>query len=159
MNEAINHALATDFYSLNIEKAGVANSYFASVDKKGTKAQQLDLVNLPTSRALGLYEPDQFPRPVMVTVESETSHNIAVVLVCFEDRNFDGFGEWGNIDDGNQPEMEVFGIYANQKDANEAVREIADAYRVLEKTATLVADYAEKRKGGEADNGHAKGAF
>ena len=159
MNDAIQYALANDFWSLSIEKSGVANSFFASVSKDGKKAQELDLAGQPTSRALGKYEPDQFPRPVMVTVESATSHNVAIVLVSFAEVTFAGFGEWGSVEQGNQPEMQVFGVYGNQAYADEALREIANAYRTLEQVADLVHDYAEKRKGGEADNGTAKGSF
>lgn len=159
LNEAMNYAMANDFYGLNIEKSGVANSFFASVSKDGKKAAELDLAGQPTSRALGKYEPDQFPRPVMVTVESATSHAVAIVLVTFEAVTFAGFGEWGSVEQRNQPEMEVLGVYGNQAYADEALREIANAYRTLEQVADLVHDYAERRAGGEPDNGTAKGAF
>lgn len=103
---------------------GVADAYFAAIDRTGAKAQALGYT--PRVVYLGdrvdLYE---VPSPLIVSLGSTTSPSAALVWVTFLSVNDFGYGDWATADGG------VVGIYATLDQAHDQLAEIAKAYRVL----------------------------
>lgn len=126
MSRALTLMHGHSIYDLGITNLteGVADAYFAAIDRTGAKANALGYT--PRVVYLGdkvdLYE---VPSPLIVSVGSTTSPSAALVWVTFLSVNANGYGDWSTADGG------VVGIYATLDQAHDALTEIARAYQIL----------------------------
>jgi hypothetical protein len=102
----------------------VTEAFFAALDRTGEKAQDLGyrpVIGYLAER-VDLYE---VPGPVIVTLGSETSPSVALVIVIFRDYTDSGWGDWTTA------EGQVAGIFDSLPDAIAELREIVKAIKTL----------------------------
>jgi hypothetical protein len=102
----------------------VTSAFFAALDKTGEKAQELGyrpLVGYLTER-VDLYE---VPGPVIVTLGSEDSPRMALVIVMFHDFTDSGWGDWTTATGM------VAGLFETHDEAINEMRAIVKAIKTL----------------------------
>ena len=102
----------------------VSGAFFAAMDKTGEKANELGYT--PAVAWLG-QRVDRYetPSPVVVTLASETSGRVSLIIVIFTDTNAAGYGEWTTA------QAEVGGIFDSLDEAKAELRAITQAVQVL----------------------------
>lgn len=127
LEEMIAFSEGNDISSLGISYSDltpIRTAFFAALDKTGEKAQALGyrpLVGYLGQRS----ERFDIPSPVLVTLGSETSARVALVIVEFTDTNDAGYGDWASA------RARVAGIFADMDDATERLRTLTSAIRTI----------------------------
>jgi hypothetical protein len=117
----------------------VTTAFFAAVDKTGEKAIQLGyrpLVGYLTER-VDLYET---PGPVIVTVGSEDSPRMALVIVRFTTYADSGYGDWTTA------VGEVAGVFGTHDEAKVELTAIVRAIKTLKTVMNATDKRNEGRK-------------
>ena len=117
----------------------VTTAFFAAVDKTGEKAIQLGyrpLVGYLTER-VDLYET---PGPVIVTVGSEDSPRMALVIVRFTTYADSGYGDWTTA------VGEVAGVFGTHDEAKVELTAIVRAIKTLKTVMNATDKRNESRK-------------
>lgn len=150
INEVFGFALGNHWTTLQCKETVFANRYFAGMDSTGAKAEALGLEYQPMIQALGKWQGEgSHPRPTMVSIESKTSTNHAVVLVAWGRQTVKGYGDWKTA------EYHLLGICkSGYEEARNLMFEVASAFTDLEDLTDLSADRAEGRDRW-TDDGHA----
>lgn len=115
-----------DISQLGITSAseGIADAFFAGVDKTGAKAQELGYQPqvVWTSPRVDLYE---VPGAVIVSIQSTVSRRAALVWVDFTEVDANGYGDWLTANPA------LISVYDDLDQAHENLREIAKALRTM----------------------------
>lgn len=118
-----NHISTLGIDPMNL--SAVASVFFAALDRTGAKAQ--DLGYRPQVGYLGRrVERFEVPSPMVITVGSETSARVALVVVVFTDYNAAGYGDWQSA------YGEVAGIFSDMESATQRLRELVNAVKTLD---------------------------
>lgn len=103
---------------------GIADAFFAAVDKTGVKADALGYSPqvVWTSSRVDLYE---VPGAVIVSIQSSVSRRAALVWVDFTEVDAGGYGDWLTANPA------LISIYNDLDEAHQNLREIAKALRTM----------------------------
>ena len=117
----------------------VTSAFFAAKDRTGEKATQLGYRPLVgyLSEPVDLYE---VPGPVIVTLGSEDSPRMALVIVVFHDYTDDGWGDWKTATGM------VAGVFDTQDQATDELRAIVSAIKTLKTVMNATDKRNESRK-------------
>jgi hypothetical protein len=108
---------------------GIADAFFAAIDRTGAKAQQLGYQPqiVWTSPRVDLYE---VPGAVIVSLQSSISHRAALVWVDFTEVDAGGYGDWATASPA------LISKYADLDAAHQHLQEIAKALRTVRTVAS-----------------------
>lgn len=107
---------------------GIADAFFAAVDKTGAKAQALGYQPrlFWTQPPVDLYE---VPGDIIVSVQSSISARASLVWVSFHECDDNGYGDWATASPA------LIDIYDDLDKAHEALSEISKAVKTIRTVA------------------------